>query len=577
MTQVPELSTAPPPAGPVTLTGGEALARVLRASGVLDLFGVPAGKLTPFLGAVSHDGAFRHIGTRHEAPAVWMAGALFQATGRIAVAYGESGPGSHNLVSALGSLRNNNLAALILTPGAPSGVAYPHQGLVMDSDNERLFAPVTTWSGVARSPERIPQLVRWALREALTGRPGPSHLEIPIDVLRAEAAFDPAELDAPLERFLPTGRAPADPAAVEDAAGLLSRARRPLIIAGGGAALAGAEGELRALAATLGAAATATQMGLGMVSTADPRFFGHGGVIGGEAVVLAMQEADVVLAVGCRFSSWLWTGVGPAVLGWPRQELIQIDVDPAAIGRLRAVSVGLLGDARAVLGQLLEAVGPASADGAWVDSLVAEHRRDREAMLAAATPVDGVMHPAALADALGRALPDHALVTYDGGHTTFWSNDLTPALEPRTRFHEPGMGHLGFGIPAALALKARYPDRAVVNVTGDGAFGFTMPELDTARRHGLAAVHVIHDNASWGVIRMAQGRGGFELGTGLEATDYAAVARALGCHGERIERPEEVAPALDRALSSGLPAVIDARVAFVPHPGMDRFAAAGNR
>ena len=112
--------------------------------------------------------------------------------------------------------------------------------------------PVTAWSGVARSPERIPQLVRWALREALTGRPGPTHLEIPIDVLRAEAAFDPAELDAPLERFLPTGRAPADPAAVEDAAGLLSRARRPLIIAGGGAALAGAERELRALGGDAG-------------------------------------------------------------------------------------------------------------------------------------------------------------------------------------------------------------------------------------------------------------------------------------------------------------------------------------
>ena len=187
------------------------------------------------------------------------------------------------------------------------------------------------------------------------------------------------------------------------------------------------------------------------------------------------------------------------------------------------------------------------------------------------------MHPAALAHALGRALPADALVTYDGGHTTFWSNDLTPALEPRTRFHEPGMGHLGFGLPAALALKARYPDRAVVNVTGDGAFGFTMPELDTARRHGLAAVNVIHNNESWGVIRMAQGRGGFELGTALGATDYAAVAQALGCHGERIERAEEVAPALDRALASALPAVIDARVAFVPHPGMGRFAAAGNR
>jgi thiamine pyrophosphate-dependent acetolactate synthase large subunit-like protein len=563
----------------VTLTGGAALARVLRASGVTDLFGVPAGKLTPFLGAVAADGGFRHIGTRHEAAAAWMAGALFQATGRIAVAYGESGPGSHNLVSALGSLRNNNLAALVLTPGAPSGVAYPHQGLVMDSDNERLFAPATLWSGVARAPGRIPQLVRWALREALTGRPGPVHLEVPIDVLRAEAAFDPAELDAPLERFLPSGRAHADPAAVDEAAALLARAERPLVIAGGGAALSGAEDQVRALAARLGAAATATQMGLGVISTADPRFFGHGGVIGGEAVVRAMQEADVVLAVGCRFSSWLWTGAGPAVAGWPRQELIQIDADPAAIGRLRAVSIGLAGDARAVLAQLLEALEPrAAADGAWVDSLVAEHRDARAAMLAAAAqPVGGAMHPAALADALGRALPGDALVAYDGGHTTFWSNDLTPALEPRTRFHEPGMGHLGFGIPAALALKARFPERVVVNVTGDGAFGFTMAELDTARRHGLAAVHVIHDNASWGVIRLAQMRaGGFDLGTDLEGTDYAAVARALGCHGERIERPDEVAGALDRALSSGRPAVIDARVAFVPHPGMGRFAAAGS-
>jgi len=209
MSQASEIDPAAPPSV-VTLSGGAALARVLRASGVVDLFGVPAGKLTPFLGPVAADPAFRHLGTRHEASAVWMAGALFQATGRIAVAYGESGPGSHNLVSALGSLRNNNLAALVLTPGAPSGVAYPHQGLVMDSDNERLFAPVTAWSGVARSAERIPQLVRWALREALTGRPGPTHLEIPIDVLRAEATFDPAELDAPLERFLPSGRAPAD-------------------------------------------------------------------------------------------------------------------------------------------------------------------------------------------------------------------------------------------------------------------------------------------------------------------------------------------------------------------------------
>ena len=123
---------------------------------------------------------------------------------------------------------------------------------------------------------------------------------------------------------------------------------------------------------------------------------------------------------------------------------------------------------------------------------------------------------------------------YDGGHTTFWSNDLTPALEPRTRFHDPGMAHLGFGLPYALALQAAHPGRPVVNVTGDGAFGFTLAELDTARRLGLPVVTVIHDNAAWGVIRFGQERAGFELDTALEGTDYAAVARAFGCHGERV-------------------------------------------
>jgi acetolactate synthase-1/2/3 large subunit len=187
------------------------------------------------------------------------------------------------------------------------------------------------------------------------------------------------------------------------------------------------------------------------------------------------------------------------------------------------------------------------------------------------------MHPAALARELGDALPADSLVVYDGGHTSFWSNDLTPALEPRTRFHEPGMAHLGFGVPYALALSALFPGRPVINITGDGAFGFTIAELDTARRYGLAAVHVIHNNAAWGVIRLGQEHAGFELGTDLGGTDYAAIARAFGCHGERIERPAEVRPALERALASGLPAIIDAQVGFEAHPGMRRFAAAGRR
>ncbi|HTZ06436.1 MAG TPA: thiamine pyrophosphate-binding protein [Gaiellaceae bacterium] len=558
----------------VSISGGEALARTLAAAGVRHVFGVPAGKLGPFLEALAAapDGP-RWVGTRHEAAAAWMAAASFHAGDGIAVCCGESGPGSHNLVGGLGSARANNLAVLVLTPGAPSHLAYPFEGMAMDSDNLVLFAPVTKWNAVVREPARIPSLVRRALREALTGRPGPVHLEVPADVLAqtVELAVDE------LEGSVPPARTRADDGEVERAAALLASAERPLVISGGGVTMSDASDLLRTVAARIGAAATATQMGLGTVATDGAGFVGHGGIIGGEAVVRALTEADVVLAVGCRFSSWLWCGPGEGVRGRPEQELIQIDVDPAAIGAYRPVSVGLCGDAPAVLEQLLEALGDAEHPrSAWVEGLVAEHRAYLEGLRRLGDGGDA-MHPAALTCALAAALPKDALAVYDGGHTTFWSNDLIPATAPRTRFHEPGMAHLGFGTPYANALALLHPGRPVVQITGDGAFGFTVQELDTARRLGLAPVHVVHDNAAWGVIRLGQSRAGFELGTDLEGTDYGAVARGFGCHGERIERPEEVAPALERALASGLPSVIDAVVSLAPHPGLPRFAATARR
>lgn len=556
----------------VRLGVGAALTRLLVAAGVREVFGIPAGKLAPWLRSVGEEPSLAHVGVRHEAAASWMAAAVYASTGRIAVAYSESGPGSHNLVSGLGSAYADNLAVLVITSGVPSHAAYPFDGLVMETDNTKLFAASTKWGAVVRDPARLPALVHRALREALAGRPGPVHLEIPADVLALEAEYATAELDAPLRRVLPAPPAP-DPGAVAQAAALLAGAQRPLVIAGGGVARSGAEVEVRAL----GFATTATQMGLGIVSTEDPRFFGHGGLIAGDATLRALREADVVLAVGCRLSSWWWEGSAPPIAG----ALIQADIDPQVIGRLITPAVGLVGDARATLAALNAALpDERAADPAWIASLARDHATARAAYLDAAAAdadADAPLHPATLADALGRALPADALVVYDGAHTSFFTNDLTPATAPRTRFHEPGMGHLGFGLPYANALALAHPGRPVVNVTGDGAFGFTLAELDTARRHGLPVVTVIHNNSAWGVIRLGQKRGGFELGTELEGTDHVAIARAFGCHAERVTTAEEVGPALERALASGRPAVIDVPVRLVPHPGLPRFGAAGSR
>ena len=321
-------------------------------------------------------------------------------------------------------------------------------------------------------------------------------------------------------------------------------------------------------------------MGLGSVSTADPGFFGHGGLIGGEAVMRALREADVVLLAGCRVSSWLWEGSAPALAGPPGQAIVHLDVDPsAAAGVLPAGTLVLEGDAGATLAALIEELGDGAprADPSWRASLVETYSAHRARLFEDADEPGEGIHPAVVAEAVGAWLPDDALVVYDGGHTTFWSNDLTPAHEPRTRFHDPGMAHLGFGLPYALALQAAHPGRPVVLLTGDGAFGFTLAELDTARRSGLPVLTVIHDNAAWGVIRFGQQRAGFDLDTALEGTDYAAVARAFGCHGEHVTVAGQVAPALDRARASGLPAVVDVRTRFVPHPALPRFAAIGRR
>jgi thiamine pyrophosphate-dependent acetolactate synthase large subunit-like protein len=180
-------------------------------------------------------------------------------------------------------------------------------------------------------------------------------------------------------------------------------------------------------------------------------------------------------------------------------------------------------------------------------------------------------HPAALARILGRLIGETDLVVLDGGHTTFWSNDFTPVHRPRAILHEPGMAQLGFGVPYANALALAYPDRRVVTITGDGAFGFAVAELDTARRLGLRTLTVIHDNAAWGVIGLAQKQAGFSMGTDLSGVDYAAVARGFGCYGRRVDDLADVPAAYAEAVASGLPAVLDVAVRFEPHPMMPDF------
>ncbi|MBU7571792.1 MAG: thiamine pyrophosphate-binding protein [Hydrogenophaga sp.] len=565
----PDVPTTAPP---LSLTGAQALVHVLLAEGVDTVFGIVGGKLSPLFHALSREPRIRFIGVRHEAAGPMMAAAVHAGTGRLAVAVGELGPGGLNLAAGLGVAFNNQLPLLAITTNQHRAASYPHAGVFMDLDTVAVTRPLTKWNAVVHDARRMPELARRAFREALGGRPGPVHLDIPQDVLGEVHAFAADEFDLPPRRYRATlGPRPAQ-ALVEAAVQLLRGAQRPLIVGGGGVVAAGAAPALRALAQRLNAPVVPTQMALGVVPSDSPHFIGHGGIIAGDSVKHAFERADVILSVGCRWSSWMWDARG--ALARRHHRLININIDPSSLGQAALHEVAMQADAGEALRDLLAALGDsaAPADGAWLAELRAVRAGHEDQLAQMAAEADEVMHPAALAKALGDALPADALAIYDGGHTTFWSNDLTPVHEVRTRFHEPGMSHLGYGLPAAIALQTQFPGRPVFNITGDGAFGFTLNELDTARRYRLPVITVVHNNAAWGVIRMGQKAGlGFEMATALEDTDYAAIARGFGCHGEVVTRAAEVAPALQRAIASGLPAVLDCRTRFVPHPAVGAF------
>jgi thiamine pyrophosphate-dependent acetolactate synthase large subunit-like protein len=555
-----------------TLTGAQALVRVLAAESITQIFGIVGGKLAPLLHAIAAEPSMNFVGVRHEATAAMMAAAVNAGSGRMAVAIGEMGPGGLNLASGLGVAMGNNLPMLAITTNQHRAASYPHKGMFMDLDTKAVFAPLVKWNATVNDPKRIPELTRRAFREALSGRPGPVHLDIPQDVLSATAEFRDDEFLITPERYRVIAGPRAAASLIDMAVTCLRTAKRPLIVAGGGVVASGAQTQIRALAAQFRAPVIPTQMALGVIASNSEHFIGHGGLIAGDAVKQAFELADVILSVGCRFSSWMWDEAGP--FARPQHKVININIDPSALGTPVMHEVAIQADAAMALDDLIAALRGVTISTAqnWLSD-IREVRIAYDAKLAQMNDVvDGLMHPAALATEIGKAMPSNALAVFDGGHTTFWSNDLTPVHDVRTRLHEPGMSHLGFGLPFAMSLKLQHSTKPVFNITGDGSFGFTMNELDTARRYRLPVITLIHNNAAWGIIRAGQKKQfDFEFGTSLADTDYAAIAKGFGCYGERIATPNEVAPAIARAQASGLPAVLDCLTRFTPHPAGPMF------
>lgn len=563
------------------IDGGELLVRGLRAEGVEIIFAIADISYTPIVRSAAAAG-MRIVGGRHESAEVHMADGWARVTGGVAVAMAGMGPGVANLVPGVIAAWIEGVPVVVIaTQRTHRAHASIRRGRFQYTPQIDVFRPVTKFAGQVPDARRIPEYVREAFRHALTGRPGPVYLEIADEILRQRVAEDAVAFPPP-ERYRTPPAAP-DAAAVTAAAALLRDAERPFILAGQGAQRAGATEALVALAERAGALVGGTPPARGVVSEDHPHAVNVAFPGGAEAI----RTADVVLAVGTQVGELLGYGRPPRWGDPARQRWIQLDADPASIGVNRDVDLALVGDARLGVVALDEALRAAEVARGLPDDarrLVAGDR-DLHAQLLASFPADAVpIHPGHLAAEVARFFPPEAIVCFDGGNTGIWAHLAHRIRRPRSFLWTGHFGHLGTGLPYAMAAKLARPDRPVYLFTGDSALGFNLQELETAVRERLDLTVVVNCDYAWGMERLGQQlEMGREIGVDTAPIRYDQILQAMGGHGEFVERPDQIVPALERATAFAGPALVHAvvdREANTSPPGLAEFgqmyAAAGD-
>jgi acetolactate synthase-1/2/3 large subunit len=556
------------------ITGGELFARALRAEGIEFLFGLPSPESDPLLVELAANG-IRLVPIRHEAAGVHMAEGLYKTTGRVAAVLGNPGPGSANLLPGVLTARHEGVPVLVITSQHRLGLVYPSSPATFQGQDQLdLFRPAVKWGGPIFEWRRIPEVMRLAFREMWNGRPGPVHIELPAPILYETGEQDGAPIIAPGQY---RGVGPqASQAQMDEAAQLLASAARPIVIAGSGVDRAGANDALLEVVELLGAPVLTSMAGRASVRSDHPNYvFGFG-----EAGDLARSEADVILVAGSRLGN-LDT---PFDRYWGDPEgktLIQIDVDPRHLGVTRPLSLGIVADALPALqgiAQRLRAMNVPALDGG---DLARYRAKDVEVRLAQAAPImewqgPGI-HPAHAVGTVGAVFGEDAVYTVDGGNTALWAYSVLPTTRPRSYHSILELGMLGTGIPSAIGAKLGAPGREVVCLTGDGAAGFNIMEMQSAAREGLAVTTVVFAEGSWTMEEPNElDLYGTTFGTAQGEIRWDLVATGLGCHSEYVERIEDLEPALRRAQAHDGPSLVcvrsdhDANLA-VPEEMLARF------
>ena len=538
------------------MRAADALTQALEAEGVGHVFGIPGGANLPTYDAI-YDAKFTHIQARHEQGAGHAAEGYAKASGRVGVALATSGPGATNLVTPIADAMMDSVPTVFIT-GQVRTDLLGTDGF-QEADVSGITMPVVKHSLLVTDPRHIPEYVHAAFHIASTGRPGPVLVDVPQDLSRADIEYEPAEGAPDLPGYSPTTEG--NIKQIRIAAKALANARRPVIYAGGGVVSAEASKELTELCLSDRLPVTCTVMGLGAFPAPHEQWLGMLGMHGTRAANYAMDEADLICAIGARFDDRI---TGKLAEFAPRAKFIHIDIDPAEISKNVPAHIPIVGDAKRILPKLVREYRALEADASRLDGWWERISGWRERYpLRYDDSVDSEIKPQRMIEAMYEATGGEAIVTADVGQHQMWCAQYYHFKRPRQWINSGGLGAMGFGLPSAMGAKVACPDQTVVCLAGDGSLQMNIQELATCVTEGIDVKVFLMNNHYLGMVRQWQELFWDRRYSAVDlsgAPDWVKLAEAYGATGLRATDKGELVDAMRSALSTEGPALVDVQV-----------------